>query len=247
MGPIVIVMVVLAVAGGLWYSWYRKKQRRLGLAAFAGRNGLQYSQADTFGLLERPFGLLRMGDGRGCENVLSGSWQGLRCREADYWYYTESTDSKGHTTRSYRYFSILIGELGVEVPDVSIQKESVLSRLADHLGFHDIEFESEEFNREFQVKAANREFAFKLVDARMMGWLMSTGGRFGFAVSGPELLVWSARLGPAELEALFGAALGFHDHVPRLVREPGPAADAKPSDAPSGPVAEPTETERSTS
>jgi hypothetical protein len=241
MGPIVIALVVLAVAAGLWYSWNRKKQRRLALAAFAANHGLQYSQADTLGLLERPFSLLHSGDGRGCENVVSGTWQGLPCQEADYWYYTESTDSKGHTSRSYRYFSILVAELGAEVPDVSIRRESVLSRLADHLGFHDIDFESEAFNREFQVKGADRAFAFKLLDARMLAWLLSTGGGFGFEVGGAELLVWSNRLSPADLPSLFGAALGFHGHVPRLVWDQyGPAADGKPSDAlPSAP--DPTE------
>ena len=100
---------------------------------------------------------------------------------------------------------------------MSIRRENLLSRMADHLGFHDIEFESEDFNRRFRVGSADREFAFKLVDDRMMAWLLSTDGSCSFEVNGPNLLVWCGRQKPAELIPLFGTAKAFVDHVPRLV------------------------------
>jgi Protein of unknown function (DUF3137) len=148
---------------------------------------------------------------------MAGSWQGMPVKEAYYWYYTQSTDSQGRTSRTYHYFSVVLADLARTVPGVSIEKEGVFQRIAGHLGFHDIEFESEDFNRRFRVKSDDREFAFQIVDDRMMSWLMSTDDSFGFEVNGSSLLTWCRRLDPPVLPALFGSAQTFVEHVPRLV------------------------------
>jgi hypothetical protein len=102
------------------------------------------------------------------------------------------------------------------VPQVSVRPEGLMSRLADHMGFRDLQFESEGFNRTFQVEADEREFAYQLLDARMITWLEPLEG-FGFETLGRFLLVWSDRLAPEELRALLAAAKGFRDRVPRMV------------------------------
>ncbi len=48
----------------------------------------------------------------------------------------------------------------------------MLTRLAAHLGLHDIEFESDDFNRRFNVTCSDRKFANDLVDSRMNQWLL---------------------------------------------------------------------------
>jgi hypothetical protein len=236
---LLFLLLIIAVAAG-YYLWkrYREKERRQAVARFASQSGLQYSEDDPYNLPAYDFRLFGKGVGRGCENVLSGRWQDLPVKEADYWYYTESTDGKGHTSRNYHYFSIVIADLPVTVPYVSIQKENLLTRLADHIGFHDIDFESEDFNREFQVTAADKEFAFKLIDPRMMRWLASTGGQFGFEIQHRSLLAACHRLPATGLNPLFGAAKSFTDHIPRLVRaeygtgQQTPAATGLPSEPP---------------
>jgi hypothetical protein len=218
MGPAILFALFLALAILLiWWNYQRKKQRRLALASFAARSGLQFAVDDPFDLLRDDFRLLHMGAGRGCENVVSGDWHGMPAREADYWYYTESTDSNGNKSRSYKYFSVLEAELACTVPAVSIQRETLMSRLADHVGFADLEFESERFNRDFQVRSGDREFAYRLVDARMMEWLMDSTDGFGFEISGSKMLAWCGRRKPEELSGVFDTALGFRDHIPRLV------------------------------
>jgi hypothetical protein len=222
----VVVLALLLVGLGVWYSYYRKQQRRQGLAAFASQYGLVFSPEDPFGLIGYPFRLFSRGDGRGCENVVYGEWKGIPIREADYWYYDETTDSQGRRSKSYHRFSVVIADVGIDTPPVSIAKESLLSRIADHVGLHDIEFESEQFNRVFQVKAGDREFCFKLVDARMIHWLLATEGTFGFEVTGPWLLVHRSRLRPTELIPLIGTAKAFGDHIPQLVRTEYPGSSA---------------------
>jgi hypothetical protein len=211
------VLVLLGVGGGLVYAFVQRQKRREGLAMFALQNKLEFSREDPFGLTDYGFNLFSLGEGRGCENVIWGDWHGLAIKQADYWYYTESTDSKGHRSRSYRHFSIAVTDLPAFVPQVCIEKESLMTRLADALSFRDLEFESEEFNRLFQVRAADPEFAYKLVDARMMRWLLSTEGSFGFEVNGSRMLVWCDRLRATALVPRFGSVALFRDHIPRLV------------------------------
>jgi hypothetical protein len=226
---LIFVLILAAVGAGVVYAFAQKQKRREALAIFALQNKLEYSRADPFGLIDLDFHLFGLGDGRGCENVIWGDWHGLTVKEADYWYYTESTDSKGHRSRSYHHFSIALTDLAAFLPHASIEKENLLSRLADALSFRDLEFESEEFNRLFQVRAADPEFAYKLIDARMIRWLLSTEGSFGFEVNGPNLLVWSGRLRPTALVPLFGSATLFRDHIPRLVwSEYGTSSPASP-------------------
>lgn len=230
MEALVFLLAMAAIGLAAWYAYHLKQKRREALALFAFQNGFEYSRDDPFHLVSgHPFRLFSLGDGRGCENVLSGTWQGMPMKAADYWYYTESTDSDGHTRRSYVRFSIAITELEGSLPQLLLDRESLSTRLADHLGFRDIEFESEQFNRQFQVKSADRQFAYRLIDARMMRWLLAAEGGFGFEVAGESLLVHSARRGPTELIPLFGMAKGFRDHIPRLVwAEYGAAAPGPP-------------------
>ncbi len=218
MAPILVLVLVLAVLGTVSYLAHRaRQQRRLAVFAFATRFGLTYSRRDPLGLLGLPFPLLSMGERRGVENVVSGDWKGVSATAADYWYATESTDGRGRRSRSSRRFSILVVELPAYLPQVAIEREDLGSRLAGHLGFRDVAFESESFNRRFKVSAADREFAFKLVDARMIHFLEWTGGRFAFEVDGSTLLVHTEQLRPEELVTLFGMGRTFVDRVPRLV------------------------------
>lgn len=214
-----LVFLLIAAAIGLiaWFGYRAKQKRREALFTFANQFRLEYSRVDPFHLTSYPFHLFTLGDGRGCENILSGEWEGMPVKEADYWYYTESTDSQGHTSKSYTHMSVVVADLALTIPPITIQKESLFTKLADHLGFHDIEFESEDFNRGFQVKAKDKEFAFKLVDSRMIQWLLATGGTFGFEANGPFLLAYCKRRRPMDLTPLFGTAKSFRDHIPELV------------------------------
>lgn len=212
--------MVLAVAGGLAvaaWAYHRKRKRREGLAIMARQLGLAYSPTDTHGCLGFPFALLQRGDGRGAENVLSGSWQGVPLVEFDYWYYEESTDSNGNRTRSTYRFSCAVTEVDAALSPLQLGRENVLTRLADSLGLADVEFELDEFNRAFTVKCKDRKFANDFIDQRMMHWLLGTDRAFAFETCGKWLLVYSNRRKPAELIALFGTLQQFRDGIPRVV------------------------------
>ena len=210
--------VVLAIVAA-YLSYYFKQRRRAALALMARQLDMEYSPQDEVGCLNYPFTLLARGDGRGTENVVWGAWQGVPMTEFDYWYYEESTDSNGHRSRTYYRFSCAVTQIAAQCARLSLDREGVLSRLADHVGLHDIEFESDDFNRRFNVKCTDRKFANDLIDPRMMQWLLGVDGAFRFEVSGTWVLCYSSRLRPVDLVPLLGSAKRFVDHVPRVVFE----------------------------
>jgi hypothetical protein len=214
-----LVGFVVVAAVALYLSYYLKQKRRQDLALAATQLGLAFSVEDTLGCLGYPFSLLARGDGRGTENVMWGAWQGIPVNEFDYWYYEESTDSKGHRTKTYYRFSCAVTEIAAQCAHLTLDREGLFTRLADHLGLHDIEFESEEFNRRFNVKCADRKFANDMLDPRMMQWLVGVDGAFRFEVNGNQLLCYGKRRRPTELVPLLGTAKEFVDHVPRVVYE----------------------------
>lgn len=218
---VLFVIVAIALVAG---SWYFKKVRRDELQTFAAQHGLQFSADDPFDLPSYPFKLFSLGDGCGAENVMWGAVAGMKLRLFDYWYYTTSTDAQGHTSRSYNRFTCGLSPLGATCPQLVISRESILSRIASHVGFHDIEFESDDFNKEFRVTGPDRKFAYAIIDSRMMQWLLDTTG-FEFEVNGPYILVISGKLRPAELPNVVAALRGFREHVPAVVASLYPVSE----------------------
>jgi len=243
---LIIVGIVAALIAAAWYGWWAKKKRRQELALAAQQFGLQYAPVDTFNCLALPFGLLSRGDGRGTENVLWGAWQGMDLREFDYWYYDRTTDSKGQTSKTYYHFSCVVTEIPLTAPDLSVTKENIFTRFADHVGLRDIEFESEDFNREFNVKSRDKKFANDVIDARMMQWLLQSGEGWAFEMNGPYVLVYHKRLRPAELTPLLGAVKMYVDHIPKvaysLYGDPAKAAQLYGITSPEQQAAPPTAT-----
>ena len=198
-------------------SWYLKQKRKEALSAFAAKYGFVHTPHAPPGLLAYSFPLLHKGDGRGAENGLIGTWKDMTFKAADFWYYEESTDSKGNRSKSYSRFSVAVVDIEAWLPDLAVHREDVMTLIADKVGLKDIEFESEEFNRQFQVKAKDRKFAFELIDPRMMQWLLTCDRNFGFELHGRAILIYSHRLRPHEMLPLIGSLKEFRDRIPKLV------------------------------
>ena len=214
---LIIVLAVLAAIGAAAWSYYAKKKRREELLFIARQLGLTYSPEDTRGCIGLPFVLLQRGDGRGTENVLWGTWQGIELLEFDYWFFTETTDSEGHRSKSYSRFSCAVTEIDVALSPLTVGRENLLTRLADAVGLDDIAFETQAFNDAFNVKSKDRKFANDLVDQRMMAWLLSTPSDLSFETCGRWILCFSDRRRPMDLIPLLGTLKGFRDQIPRVV------------------------------
>lgn len=213
-----VLLFCLAAAGLVYYQQQRKLRRQQEMRSLAFGQYLDFSLDDPFATLGEPFSLLQKGDGRGVENVMWGFWQELEIRAFDYWYYEESSDSKGHRSKSYYRFDCVLTGVDAHCPRLEISEENLFTRLADALTFRDIEFESEEFNRRFNVRGPDERFATAFCDARMMDWLLTHGEGYGFEVIGDRLLCWTKRVSPAEMVHLLGTAKTFREQIPAVVR-----------------------------
>ncbi len=212
-----IVLVVVLVIGGIALSFYLKAKRREAFRIFARQFGLEYSADDPFHLLGWPFALFRKGQGRGVENVVWGPWQGKdQVTAFDYWYYTETTNSKGQRSRSYSRFCCAMLEVPAAFPHLDIARENIFTRMADGMGLEDIEFELPEFNRRYNVKATERRFAYELLDSRMLQWLAGLDHPYAFEVVGNRILAYGKRSKPAGLVPLIGSLALFRDTIPRV-------------------------------
>jgi hypothetical protein len=214
---LVLVLGIAAVVLVAWFGYVQKQKRRRAFALMARQLGLEYFPEDPYGTLSEPFAFFEKGDGRGLENVLSGTWQGLDVRLFDYWYYEKSTDANGHTSRTYYRFDCVIVPVEAACPRLMITHENFGTRLANALSFHDIRFESEEFNRDYYVRSSDVKFANDFVDARMMDWLLKHAEGFSFEVASDEALCYQRKLAPVEVLPLLGTAQAFRDHIPRVV------------------------------
>lgn len=221
MGDGLLIFLIAAVGVGVfaYFSWYLKKRRREQLALVARQLGLSYSRGDYLGILSYPFALLQKGDGRGAENLITGSWSSLDLVEFDYWYYDESSDSKGRSSRTYHRFSCVMTTVDIWAAHLTAARENFLTRLADNVGLRDIEFETDEFNRAFNVKCPDRKFANDFIDQRMMSWLLQAGSQWSYEVVGGSLFVYCDRLQPLGLVPLLGTLKGFRDQIPRVAYE----------------------------
>jgi hypothetical protein len=207
-----VVFVVAAVA----LSFYFKAKRRQAFAAFAAAHGLRYSPEDPFGVIGWPFRLFSRGDGRGAENVVWGQWRGHEMVAYDFWYYERSTDSKGRTRRTYYRFCCAQVDVPAAFPALQLSPEGFFSRLADFVGLDDIDFELEEFNRRWNVKAADRRFAYEMVDGRMIRWLVELELPVSFEVAGSRLLAYQRRVAPPGLSPLIGVLLALRGRIARV-------------------------------
>lgn len=215
LGWVVALVFIGAIAVGV-ASWYLAKKRREAFASFAAAHGLEYAPEDLEGIVAHPFRLFSKGDGRRVENVLTGQWREQAMRAFDYWYYEESTDSDGNRSKTYYRYTCCLLEIDADFPPLAVTRENVFTRMADGLGFRDIELESPDFNRRFQVSAKDRRFAYAFVDARMMKWLLALPGKEELEVaSGWLLLFHRGRRKPVEFAPVIETALALREQVPR--------------------------------
>lgn len=190
----------------------RKRPRREAMRDEARRLGLEWSPSDPFDLLDAPFALFRWSRAASAEfdNVLRGSWHGLAVRVFDYAY------ARGEH-RERRLSCGLVAIPG-GWPTTVIRPEGATTTLADHVGLPDIEFESEGFNRAFDVRSDDPRFASAIVDARMMAWLLELGNGWGFEIRDRWVLGYRDQVQPWEIQGVLSTLEAFLGQIPRAAR-----------------------------
>ncbi len=172
--PFVFVAVVVLVIVAAIYSAIAQRRRREGLFMLAQRLGLDFRGGQDFGIPGR-FGFLKQlaqGDDRYAVNVLSGNYRQNQILAFDYHYATYHTDKNGRHKDDH-WFSFFILSLPSAFPELTIRRESFFTRVAEVFGYQDIEFESAEFSKAFNVRSPDKKFAYDVCNAKMMEYLLA--------------------------------------------------------------------------
>lgn len=219
MAVVLIIVAGLAIAGAVAYFSFNARQKRVqAVMALGGRAGLAFSATDDDHIVDMPFTLFSHGDGRGVELVLSGTHDGAPLQLFDYWYYDETYNAQTHTTsRSYHRFTCGIATIAAACPHLSIGHENFFSRIGSHVGVHDIELESDEFNKQFRVKGDDQKFAFCVLDGQMMEWLARADAFETVEIVGPWVLVAVGKLDPQRWLELGSWLDGFRSRIPQVM------------------------------
>lgn len=216
MGVFIAVIVAIVAFGAYWFWSHQKTEEAF--QTLLTRDGLMPT-SQPCGL---PDGLLVMlracpkGDRRygvkyGVTGPVSakvnGASQELDCAAFVWWWEERQTrtDGKGHTTTTYSKRDRVVGAIALpaEVPSVSIAPEGLLTKWGIG-GRGDFQVESEEFNRRFDVRVADRDapLAIRLFDAQFQRFLLEMFRGRSIELFGRVLLVAGDPAG--EDSALFG-------------------------------------------
>jgi hypothetical protein len=217
-----MLLFAAVVIGVLVAAHLAARRRRRELAELAASLGLAFEVGpdEADGAPFARFEVFRRGRRRLAYNTISGSYQAgggeLMLHAGDFRYTTGSGKSK----RTHR-FSYLVASLPWPTPELLIRPEGIFDKLAAAFGFDDIDFESSEFSHAFYVKGSDKRFAYALLDARMMEFLLRERPKAIDIESGEICFTDGARKWPA---AGFRAQLDFLrrflDQWPRhLVKE----------------------------
>jgi len=172
-----IAVAVLLVAAAAYYGYLQEQKRRDELAAFAARLGLRFDPRPDRSHDEdyAQFEIFRRGHARVAKNTMTGklSLFGRDCRlvMGDFRYKVTSGSGKDRRTTTYR-FSYLIVHPPWRTPPLLIRPEGAWDKLKGAFGFDDIDFESDEFSRQFYVQSSDRKFAYDVLHPQMMEYLL---------------------------------------------------------------------------
>jgi hypothetical protein len=195
--PLVIFVFIAVFAVVAILGYISSLKRREAMAAVAARLGLQFSPGKNRDMARRYRFLdkLRRGSQRYAFNVLSGSYQEHEVLLFDYHYRTGS----GKNTHHY-YISFFILPLPASFPELIIGPEGIFSKIAQAVGYDDIDFESHEFSRKFCVRSRDKKFAYDVCNARMIEYLLSNTD-LSIEIEDRALAVsFDSRLAPEQIE-----------------------------------------------
>ena len=167
-GIIFVFIAIFVVIGVL--AHLAAKKRREAMAQLAARLGLRFAPRKNREMARRYRFLdkLRRGSNRYAFNILSGPYEQHDVTIFDYHYQTGSGKDTHH-----HFVSFFILHLPVSFPELVIGPEGFFSKIAQAVGYDDIDFESHEFSRKFCVRSRNKKFAYDVCHAQMIEYLLA--------------------------------------------------------------------------
>ena len=223
MGFVVIFVIAALVGAALWYlQAVAVTRRRKRMSEVAAMHGLSFSAKDPFHMpTTLPLAFFDRGHSRKVSNVMYGHTPDGHDRRAFDYQYTTGSGKNRHVYN----FSCGLISTGAAWPQLTLGPEGFFDRVMDVIGGADIQFESEEFNREWEVRCSDPRFASALIDPEMMLFLMEKAEGARVVVHGPWILFSGEQLTPESLPQTIAAAEAFREGIPPVVWSLYPPAE----------------------
>ena len=214
MQPVFIVVAIIVFGAVAYYAWRQEQKRREALLLWATGRGWNLRVAKQKRLHDRWAGLkiLHKGHTRRGKNVITGTFDGFTITLMDYQFVT------GHgKNRSTHNKGLVI--LGCDHPTIPLQirRENPFDKVGEFLGMDDIDFESAEFSHKFYVKSSDKKWAYDVIHARAMDYLMagpSYALEFGYA----ELcIIKNGKFDPTSYDQALEFGKGLLEMIPDYV------------------------------
>jgi hypothetical protein len=220
-----IAPLVIGILIAIGIAAYRAEQKRREEFMTAAReNGLSYSPDERGDWDDRwpRFECFHRGHSRCAFNLMSGrlGGNGPECVTGEYRFKETHGSGKNRRTVTYTFGFAILNSAVSGTPDVLIRREHIFDKVAGFFGFDDIDFESAEFSRTFMVKSPDKRFAYDLIDAQMMEFLLLDGTP-NIDIGADAVCLWygqSNRLEPRALVELARWGEAFLGRWPRVVR-----------------------------
>lgn len=178
MGVLWIVLGVILIAGVVALAIHMHAKWVREMSAFAESRGLVFRphripERAGPAVLGRMIDVAPIGRGhsRSLAWTLAGRLDGIDVALFPYTYKETSTDHKGNRTTTTTTVPIAALSVPAGFSRLSLRAQHMFDSLAGALGFPDIEFESEEFNRKYHVSGKDRKFASDVIHSGLMEFL----------------------------------------------------------------------------
>lgn len=213
--PWIFLLVVAALAAfGIW-AWQQDQKRQEAVRLWAlGRSWRVWPGGEGGPLHEHPaLGVLQRGHSRRCGCLVRGELDGLPLALFDYRYVT------GHgKNRTTHRLALAVVDLPYPVQPLRLRPEHAFDKVGEFLGADDIDFESAEFSARFHVAADDRKWAYDVIHARMMEFLLEAPAGFALEMGSHEIAVFRRGYGtPAVYEQALALLQGVRERIPDYV------------------------------
>ena len=173
--PLLFGIFAVIFIAAIIYHTISERKRQTALQQLAASLNFRFSAHKDRGLPKRFhfLGHFGMGSNRYAQNIFTGEANGEPLSFFEYHYQTTSSGSNGTTSTQHHYFTIFTLSLPRSFPELVIKPEGFFAKLGQVLGFDDIDFESLEFSKRYQVKSRSKKFAYDFCNARMIDYLLN--------------------------------------------------------------------------
>ena len=224
MNLVFFALMVVVVGASLYFNAKRSDKRRRKVAEIASRHDLFFALKEPYNMVNTfDFDLFDFGRAKAVRNVMYGRQGDREVRAFDYRYTTGS----GKNSRTYHWTCGLVTTGGATSwPHLTLGPETFFERIAQVVAGDDIDFESEEFNRDWEVRCEDRRFASAMIDPEMMLHLMDKAEGCRVEVGGTWVLVYYEQTPPEEQPQAIARSVALCERIPPVVWSLYPAASA---------------------